>query len=307
MMASKTVTTLHLLIVGRPMLHDGDAVSHYLVKRLILEGDSLLYEVCDAATGEPRVLKLPHRSAAQVEREFDVLPELDHPSIIRLSERLVVGGRKAIVLPYAEGGDLLERLRTAGPMCERDAKDAFWRMLSGLAYLHRRGRWHGDLKLENMLLLTADFDPRRIVLCDFGFSCNFETERCSRTFVGTTLYSPPELIDGVMHTEKADIWSLGISLFAALNGGVPFEDPEDLDAVRQEIRSGLPDLFAYEGMREISWAAASLIRAMLEPDEEFRITAEGALNHPWFADVRKPEPEGFVEPEGLSRSRSAMF
>jgi serine/threonine protein kinase len=291
------------------LLRPGDVVSHYRVKRLLRADDSVLYEVYDARTGNPFVLKLPNGGSAQIDREFDVLPQLDHPSIIRLSERLMISAHKAIVLPYAEGGDLFEYIEATGPMCERDAKDTFWRMLSALDYLHRQGRWHGDIKLENMLLLTPHFDPNQVVLCDFGFSCNFEAEHCSNSFVGTIFYSPPELVTASIHTEKADIWSLGISLFAALNGGFPFETSGDIDGVRNEIRSGLPDLFAYGRMAEISRSAADLIRAMLEPDAEYRVTAEGAMNHPWFFDVRKPDREGFVDvaEQGMSRSRSVMF
>jgi serine/threonine protein kinase len=117
-------------------------------------------------------------------------------------------------------------------MNENDAKEVFWRVLSALAWLHRQNLWHGDIKLENILVLSPYFDPRQVILCDFGFSRNFRTEDCSEEFRGTVFYAP-EIVNATIHTEKADIWSVGIALFSALNGSFPFDDSGDRQSVQE--------------------------------------------------------------------------
>jgi serine/threonine protein kinase len=290
----------------------GDLVSHYLIQGMIWSKDSSIYQALDIPTGEAVVIKAPDLNATQVNREFDILPQMKHPHIIQIQDRLILDSQKLIVLPYAAGGDLFDRIQSSGPLNENDAKEIFWRIISAVAWLHRQNLWHGDIKLENILVLSPYFDPKQVVLCDFGFSRNFQTEDCSEEFLGTVFYAPPEIVNAMIHTEKADIWSIGIALFTVLNGCFPFDNHEDIQSVETQIRDGIPWLFEYGRMDEISMDGRDLLRAMIEPDLEYRLSAEEALNHSWFNSVRGSkievlEGQKLLDSPPVSRSNSMSF
>jgi serine/threonine protein kinase len=290
----------------------GDIVSHYLIQGLICSKDSSIYQALDISSGETVIIKAADLDPTQVNREFDILPQMKHPHIIQIQDRLILDSQKLIVLPYATGGDLFDHIQSSGPMNEDDAKEVFWRILSAVAWLHQQNLWHGDIKLENILVFSPYFDPKQVVLCDFGFARNFQTEDCSQEFLGTIFYASPEIVTATIHTEKADIWSIGIAMFTAMVGGFPFENSEDIRSVREEIQNGIPWLFQYGKQDDISMDGWNLLRAMIEPDLQYRLTAEEALNHAWFNSVRGSkiemcEGQKSTDSAQVSRSNSTSF
>ncbi|GMP28092.1 hypothetical protein CsSME_00003777 [Camellia sinensis var. sinensis] len=103
-----------------------------------------------------------------VQREIINHRSLRHPNIVRFKEVILTQTHLAIVMEYAAGGELFERIRNAGRFSEDEARFFFQQLISGVSYCHTMQVCHRDLKLENTLL---DGSPApRLKICDFGYS-----------------------------------------------------------------------------------------------------------------------------------------
>lgn len=157
-----------------------------------------------------------------LEREINILRDVHHKNIVKLSEVYEDDLNVYLVLDYANGGDLYEDLNINNPYNERKASAIAKDVLEGLAYLHSKGIIHRDIKLEN-LLIVYDIDyhyiyrnhegSSTIKISDFGLATQvdpneLETQRC-----GSPGYAAPELLAGVGYDTKADIFSVGVILY----------------------------------------------------------------------------------------------
>ncbi|XBI92341.1 hypothetical protein VPH35_029428 [Triticum aestivum] len=112
----------------------------------------------------PRGLKIDENVA----REIINHRSLRHPNIIRFKEVVVTPTHLAIVMEYAAGGELFDRICNAGRFSEDEARYFFQQLICGVSYCHFMQICHRDLKLENTLL---DGSPApRLKICDFGYS-----------------------------------------------------------------------------------------------------------------------------------------
>jgi serine/threonine-protein kinase SRK2 len=104
-----------------------------------------------------------------VEREIVNHRQLSgHPNIVAFYELFLTSTHLAISMEYAAGGELFDRIVKAGRFSEDEARYFFQQLISGVAWCHREGVCHRDLKLENTLL---DGKPApRLKICDFGYS-----------------------------------------------------------------------------------------------------------------------------------------
>ncbi|KAF3444454.1 hypothetical protein FNV43_RR14146 [Rhamnella rubrinervis] len=129
-----------------------------------------------------------------VAREIINHRSLRHPNIIRFKELLVVltPTHLAIVMEYAAGGELFERICSAGRFSEDEARYFFQQLISGVSYCHSMQICHRDLKLENTLL---DGSPApRLKVCDFGYSMSSLLHSRPKPTVGTPAYTAPEAL-----------------------------------------------------------------------------------------------------------------
>ena len=85
--------------------------------------------------------------------------------------------------------------------------------------MHKYNLIHRDIKPEN-ILLDSNFN---IKLCDFGWSCFLENDAFRTSICGTYEYMSPEIIYGKRHTNKVDVWCMGILLYEMLHGNPPFK------------------------------------------------------------------------------------
>jgi serine/threonine protein kinase len=116
----------------------------------------------------------------------------------------------------------------SGPIEEKYIVLIVREVLVALSYLHRQGIIHRDIKAANILLTQAG----KILLCDFGVAAHLQTNSNKRsTFIGTPLWMAPEVItDGKSYDTKADIWSLGVTLYEIATGNPPYFGMEPLRA-----------------------------------------------------------------------------
>jgi serine/threonine protein kinase len=261
-------------------LRENTMLGNYKVGRLISdEASTEIYEGLNTLTGEKVVLKFPKFGCEQTNQEQAILPRLLHTHIIQLKDVIPTRNGACLVFPFAQGGDLYNVL-TEGPLRETDARSIIFHVLSALSYLHRQNVWHRDIKPENILIMSNEFDPNSVVLSDFGYSDEFDrgwSHRCC----GSPHYCAPEMYRREAYNEKADIWSLGITLFACLTGSFPY-DSSNQAKMANEIAQGIPRLTELKLFQGIPILAQDLLVKMLEKDIDARISAQDALAHPWF-------------------------
>ena len=233
------------------------------------------------------VIKEALDNNVQLINEIRFVSQLSHESIINPIE--VDPDGRWIVLPYAEGGDLMDYLiRTEGPLSEDVARLAFRKILEALVYLYNNGIVHRDIKPEQFFINGPTFTGDNILLGDFGLACCAEY-RNRNDVCGTPGYIAPEVYRKGEYTHKSDVWALGMSMLVALSGKWPFAS-SSAGGIEFEVMMGatLNSDDVFEGLSE---DAVDLIKQMLEPDPLRRLTAAEALNHPWFQSPDlTPEP-----------------
>ena len=157
-------------------------------------------------------------------READLAATLDHPNIVTVYDRGETDdGQLWIAMQYVQGTDA-DREQTAGHMAPQRAVHILTEVAAALDYAHGRGIIHRDIKPANFLL-AAESD--RVLLADFGIARALN-ETGGLTQAGTVLasvaFAAPETLAGDPHAvgPRADIYSLGCSLFRLLCGQAPF-------------------------------------------------------------------------------------
>ena len=151
-------------------------------------------------------------------------------------------------------------------------------VLVGLQDLHHNNIVHNDVKPENIVLCQDG----KMKLIDFDLA-TFSNEHTKPNGVfGTWPYMAPEVIEGAEHTEKVDVWSIGVVFFVALTGILPFEarnQQEYLQNVKTQpmAKSALVDVHCSQKL-------ISLISWMLTKDPSKRPTISECLHHEWFTN-----------------------
>ncbi|UCC73262.1 MAG: protein kinase [Gemmatimonadota bacterium] len=232
-------------------------------------------------------------------REARTQGKLDHPNIIQVYEIYNEGGLTFFTVPYISGESLRVYLRD----CPQPPLERVFRYLTqaadALAYAHRRGVVHRDVKPDNILI---DTERDRVILTDFGIAKALTAEKTLTTpgdLLGTPQYMSPEQGEGRQDLDgRADQYSLGLIGYEMLAGERPiradnlaelmykhrFEEPPSLDEVRPE---------APRHLRE------AIHRAIRKDRDERFPTMDAflaALEGPWGVELAEEEEEGRTEP-----------
>lgn len=175
------------------------------------------------------------------------------------------------MLEYVQGGELFDYVSTYGPLQEEEAVRLFRQIIAALSYCHRFNICHRDLKPENILL----DDNHNIKLADFGMAALQPQNRWLNTSCGSPHYAAPEIIHGKKYRgDKVDIWSVGVILYAMLNGFLPF-DGGDVSSTLRLVKKG-----AYYLSPDLSEEAQDLVQRILQRRPEDRITMQRIWEHP---------------------------
>ena len=161
-------------------------------------------------------------------REAEVSAHLKHEHILPLFDFGEVDGRLFLVTPYIEGGTLAARLQQSGPLSLAEARQLFVPLVQAVAYIHRRGVVHRDLKPTNIMLDMEDGEVY-VRLIDFGIA-SLQGQSASPPLttagheMGTVAYMAPERLSGIAAPSN-DIFSLGVILHQMLTGRMPTAAP----------------------------------------------------------------------------------
>lgn len=214
---------------------------YQLVRELGRGGMGVVYLATDSEFGEVAIKLLPpHGSqsedAVRFQREARDLAGLSHPNVVRLLEAGEGQERDYIVMEYVGGGSLKD---LAGKATLRETLEIFEQVCHGLAYIHERGLVHRDLKPDNVLL-TPGRQPK---ITDFGIARRVE-QRTKLTQAGSILgtcdYLPPEQIISSQVGPAADLYSLGVCLFEAVTGRLPFVEDMEFRVLQAHVKTPPP-------------------------------------------------------------------
>jgi len=278
---------------------------------------SVVYLGKKKSTGEQVAIKVLDKTRITakdyecMKDEIGILPQLNHPNIIKFYEYFETSSKLFIITELCSGGDLFDRLAQREFYTEVDAQKILRTLASVLEYCHKKKIVHRDLKPENILILTPDEDSP-IKVADFGFATILDSEGYANTLLGTLRYCAPEVLLKKRYDAAVDCWTFGVIMYTLLVGYPPFhsENPNELyhKIIHAEYK------FDPEFWGNVSDSAKDLIEKLLVLDPAKRLTVDGILSHPWISDTVEAkditpalnELRSFVNRRRLKRSVGAV-
>eukprot|EP00418_Pyrodinium_bahamense_P072044 CAMPEP_0179098730 /NCGR_PEP_ID=MMETSP0796-20121207/45513_1 /TAXON_ID=73915 /ORGANISM="Pyrodinium bahamense, Strain pbaha01" /LENGTH=546 /DNA_ID=CAMNT_0020796515 /DNA_START=62 /DNA_END=1700 /DNA_ORIENTATION=- len=267
-----------------------------------------------APTGRTKAIRYVAKESHDVEdtgelkKEFEFMSSLDHPNIVKVIE-LVDGDdwdgesqryrpKLYVVSEFAAGLDLFKHIQEMNKhagvnISEEWISGVFKKAMKGVSYLHGVGIVHNDLKPDNILVLD-EFRPSQpmhipeVVVTDFG--------RASRSAFefGDPRYQAPEkwAEDAAVGKDaKIDVWSMGVTLFELLSGGLIafLYEPCTLEEILGEKGERLKDMvYMSKDPADMSYCegispeASDLVLKMLQKAQGERVDSRGVLLHAWL-------------------------
>jgi len=222
------------------------------------------------------------KNKEQTEAEVNVLHKLDHPNVVKLREVVRTDKYFCIVMELLGGGELFDRIVEREKYTEHDAKEVAAQILEAIRYVHSKNVVHRDLKPENIL-----FVGETLKVTDFGFAAIYDKRVGLTQSCGTPEYVAPEILDeaGRPYTNLVDMWSSGVIIYILLCGFPPFYGDTD-----DELFNKISDIdfdFPSPYWDPVSPTAKDLVKKLLTKADK-RLTAEQALQHPWFKTAAVP-------------------
>jgi eukaryotic-like serine/threonine-protein kinase len=214
------------------MLSAGETVAGYRIERIIGAGGmGTVYLAQNLDLPRRDALKvlsaeLSHSSEfrARFIREADVASRLQHPNVVSIYSRgETAGGQLWIAMQFVDGTDADDALRE-GKMTPERALRIVGEVAQALDYAHNHNVVHRDVKPANFLLSREGGRPERVLLGDFGIARAIDDVGLTVTgsVIATMAYASPEVLAGRPFDGRADVYSLGCSLFRLLTGKTPF-------------------------------------------------------------------------------------
>ena len=172
-------------------------------------------------------------------REARSAAQLSHPSIITVFDVADEDGRPWIVMELVQGPSLGALLSDGGALPVRRAAEIGEQMAAALSEAHRRGIVHRDIKPGNVLIADDD----RAVLTDFGIAHLDGSTHLTSTglLIGSPSYLAPEVAHGYSATPASDVWALGVTLYQAVEGTLPFDRPTPMSTLTAIVTQDLPE------------------------------------------------------------------
>mmetsp|Transcript_20639 Transcript_20639/g.29553 ORF Transcript_20639/g.29553 Transcript_20639/m.29553 type:complete len:375 (-) Transcript_20639:452-1576(-) len=271
---------------------------------------------------------------SRIQQEFDIMEMVDHPFIVHCFGAFENSSSFGLVLEFAFGGELYNRMKTVHKMSENVAMFYFCEIALALHYLHDElNIVYRDIKPENILI---DY-MGHIKLCDFGFAVPMKASPSDTISAklqdgcGTAMYVAPEIAGGFnrsSHGYPVDWWGLGCVLMEMVTGDCPFGDSETM--TKFEIFNNINNKVVRYPL-SMSMALKSLLKGLLDKNPDQRMSwlqvkscawcklvvwddlLKRSIQPPWVPAISsKPSTENFLKwdlevPSGHSPPKVASY
>jgi serine/threonine protein kinase len=240
-------------------------------KRLGAGGMATVYKATQINLGREVALKIIHpnlvndnESISRFYREARDLATLSHPSIVTVYDFGTEEGYHYISMEYLQGKNLTEVIRQEGRLDELKIVKYIAPIADALNHLHENGLIHRDIKSSNIFISSND----RAVLMDFGIAFHQDkTISMSGAILGTVEYMSPEQARGDVIDRRSDIFSLGLVLYEAITGRVPFYSDNPTSTLYKVVHEPPPPI---PDDIKISKELKNLVLSTLEKDPDQR-------------------------------------
>ncbi|KAH0788211.1 STE family protein kinase [Histomonas meleagridis] len=220
-------------------------------------------------------------------REVAFWSTSNNPGIVDYYGSFINGSILYILMEYCAGGSVLDIMKSSFPEGFKDEVQIatiLKGILEALAYVHSNKQVHRDIKPGNVLIC----EDGSIKIGDFGVAASLLEQgkkRARYTVIGTPCYMAPEVFGEIGYTEKADIWSLGISSIELATGVAPYSNLPPLRITKQIINAPPPKLPSEGFTPEFQ----EFVRKCLNHSTESRPSAEELLKHPFIAKAQSKQ------------------
>jgi len=270
----------------------------YTLGRVLGSGAfSQVVEGTDIKTQKKHAIKVVSKAetnAREMFQELQVMSLLNHVNIVHFRELFDEEDGYYVVLELITGGELFDRIIELRKYSEHDAAHVMFQALQGLKHMHDKNLVHRDIKPENLLLSSKEADAT-VKIADFGFSKAIKTDQDLFETLGTPPYMAPEIVvlrneddDQTGYGKPVDVWALGICLYILLSGVHPYQIADE-DKMLDNIEDGVWPGWKGSSWDQISEPAKTLIRGMMEPNPQKRLTLNQCLECPWIAGAAPKE------------------
>jgi serine/threonine-protein kinase ULK/ATG1 len=254
-------------------------VDNYILERKIGAGQfGEVFKGFNKNTGQDVAVKVIRRDLLKgkflelLENEIKVLKSCDNPNIMKLYDMKKTANNFYLITEYCNEGDLGDYLKQKKYLTEDEAVEYFLQIMNGFKTLVKNNIMHRDFKLANILKHNGT-----VKIADFGFSKLLGKEGITGTMLGSPLNMAPEVLDGAMYNNKADIWSIGTVFYELLFGRPPFLASNMIELMKniKQKKLDIP-----KKINNISPEAEDALRKMLTVDPHNRIDWDELFKHP---------------------------
>ena len=259
-----------------------------VLARIGAGGMGAVYRVEHVRLGKIAAMKVLHPDTAtdreMVKRfwlEAQSVSRLNHPNIVQTFDFGQWTGAFYLVMEYVTGDDMAAVLRREGPLGFARAARFFVQICSALTEAHDHGIVHRDLKPENLMMVRRRDGAEHAKVLDFGLAKLREREESSvittgARIVGTPYYMSPEQVRGEPLDSRADIYSLGATLYRVLTGYPPFHASTPMGVLTKHVTDEVVPPRERAPAQSLPAAADQVVlRAMAKsPDDRYSSAAE---------------------------------
>ncbi len=208
-------------------LAQGGMAEVYLARDQLLDRPVALKALFPEYAREPSFVE-------RFRREAQAAANLNHPNIVAIYDWGQESGTYFIVMEYVEGRSLRDLIRSEGPLEGGQAAEITAEIAAALAFAHRSGVVHRDVKPGNVLLTRSG----HVKVTDFGIARAGTSDALTQTgsVMGTATYFSPEQAQGLPVDGRSDVYSLGVVLYEMVVGVAPFTGDSPVAVAYKHVR-----------------------------------------------------------------------
>ncbi|CAK87244.1 unnamed protein product (macronuclear) [Paramecium tetraurelia] len=240
---------------------------------------SRVYKGRDENTLEPVAVKVIDMKmvkqsihAQLLKNEINALKAFNSKNIMKLCDVFQTQNNTYIITEFCDSGDLNNHIKKKGRIDENEAIRILQSVVSAVNEMNQKGYIHRDIKPANILI-----DKNLPKLADFGFAVPAHEARLQgKNFnVGTPLYMSPQALRQQGHTEKGDVWAIGVVFFEMLYGRTPYNASSEAALISNIMHQSL----VIPSSPPVSDKAKDFIRKCLSVDENKRLRVKDMVHH----------------------------